>query len=67
MEHGMEHPSLRREAIPDEACDGLLPGIFLRFANVWTGRGPRAGIGQAAVVLKQVRACSGLVLNICAD
>src|SRR5690349_8951738 len=62
MVYGIEHSSLGSEAIPDKGCHGLL-----RIADVWTGRGPPAGTGQAAVILKDVRIWCRLVLNIRPD
>ena len=53
--YGIEHSSLRREAIPNKGCHSIVLHVFLVFAEVWTGRGSRAGITQAAVAVKGVR------------
>src|SRR5215472_133489 len=63
----IEHSGLRREAIPNKSCHGLLLRIFLMFAEVWTrSRRHLAHIRQAAVVLKGICAQSWIrkVLNI---
>src|SRR6266481_4999231 len=61
--------SRKREAIPPEGCHVLLFRILPVpwFPDAWTWRWSGARIGQAAVVLKGIRAGSREVLNIGAD
>jgi hypothetical protein len=68
MENGVDETRLwKHETIASEGGHLPLFLIIIKLANVGTGRGSGAHVGEAAVALKSIGAGSGQVANVCAD